>query len=685
MSVAEVNDETGPVAMFLACRRKRWGGAYRYRYVVLDLDAARGGGAAVQEQAAALVELLKAHGIASVRVASGPSGGVHLWTACPAGLAPTVVRRIAEAAAALFPCVDPAPLLNAVSGAVRPPGAVHRAGGRAYLTDRTAGEAVATLRAGAPPATFYALATTLEAMAAAPALQGERRARVAAPRACSGGVHVPPSVTRLGPVVRAVGTCVQGRPRLAVPVRPLGKRAQAAARRRPNSDPGAHQGAVHATARACALAGWTWAQFADFAADAERSPALEWLRTAGTGTGARTALDDGEIARRVDRVWWLAVQAAARLPRRPSEPEDGSLSHAAALVADLLARIESAGTAPWRRPSGPADRAVLRAVAWLMLTAGVTEVSADVRRVGVLAGYSKTTAAAAIGRLTLDGWLEVTQDHDMDAGTARRVTLATAHQCPDDPHHMCATHTTSDQEQYGSDRRRNAAAPGGVGGDLLSRLGAAVAHQQAGVWHKLGHHAARTLEAVQSRPGADLTTLQQLTGYTALTVLRHVTAFATLHLVELQEIERGEVRVTRTARTLYEAGTDTRTASRPAELASVAVVEVSVARWWRREVAWCRLNKAEKRKRGRRAHARQAVIPGADPYDRAFPRRPGEGGDDLGEADHDTAFAIEAARIGAARLASEAMELARRGEVVDPAHLPSWKAAAAPTTMTLAA
>ncbi|MBE9500729.1 hypothetical protein IHE61_30990 [Streptomyces sp. GKU 257-1] len=392
--------------MFLACRRRRWGGGHRYRFVVLDLDAGRGGRAAVLQQAAALAELLRSHGIAAVRVDSGPGGGVHLWTACPAGLPPAVVRRIAEAAAVLYPCVDPAPLLNPLSGAVRPPGARHRAGGRAHLTGHTVTEAVATLKAGAPADRFESLLSTLESMAAAPALWPERRARVAA-AVRTGGSSVPPSVTALGPVVRPVGTCAAGRPRVEVPMRPLGQRAQTAARRRPRTAPGAPQAAVYATARACALAGWTHAQFTDFAADAERSPALEWLRTSstGTGSGVRRPLPEDEAARRIDRAWWIAVQAAARLPRRPTEHDGAQLGEAAAAAADLLARIEAAGPAHWRRPSGPADRAVLRAVAYLMVTSGAIEVSADVRRIAVLSGYSKSTAALALARPPLPRWM----------------------------------------------------------------------------------------------------------------------------------------------------------------------------------------------------------------------------------------------------------------------------------------
>ena len=71
-----------PVAMYLACKRRRWGG-FRFLFVVFDLDAKRGGRVQVLADAAAIMRQLAAHGIPSVPVASGPSGGVHLWAACP--------------------------------------------------------------------------------------------------------------------------------------------------------------------------------------------------------------------------------------------------------------------------------------------------------------------------------------------------------------------------------------------------------------------------------------------------------------------------------------------------------------------------------------------------------------------------------------------------------------------------
>ncbi|UWS77555.1 hypothetical protein [Streptomyces noursei] len=141
-----------------------------------------------------------------------------------------------------------------------------------------------------------------------------------------------------------------------------------------------------------------------------------------------------------------------------------------------------------------------------------------------------------------------------------------------------------------------------------------------------------------------------------------------------------------TDRSLYEAGAAVGVASRPVELAVVARVEQSQHQWWCREEAWWQLDRDERRSRGPRASADQAVLPGLDPYARAYPRQaPTELGQP-GAADHSRAFAIEAARIGAAELAAEATTLAQRGEVIDPARLAGHRPTAAePGTITLAA
>lgn len=163
--------------------------------------------------------------------------------------------------------------------------------------------------------------------------------------------------------------------------------------------------------------------------------------------------------------------------------------------------------------------------------------------------------------------------------------------------------------------RRNAAPPGGLRGplDVLPILRALIVHQQSGVWHKFGHHAGRTLEALKN--GVRITELSQVTGYTPRTL--------TAHLEALEMVRLDNPRTHRpTARALYEAAADLGQAGRPAELAVSARVDEERHRWWLAEQEWCAASRREKVAQGARPDARQAVLPGMDPYARRYPRHP---------------------------------------------------------------
>lgn len=662
MAVAEV-DPARPVAMYLTRRRH---GAYRFTVVPLDCDAKRVPAAQAAADADLLASAAAAEDIEPVPTHSGPDGGRHVWLGCAEGVPVATVRRIARAARVLCPSLDVAPLMNPKAGAVRPPGAAHRRGGHSELTAHTIEEAVAALgSASARAEAFERLAVRLESMAAGRSVE---QAPAAAPSADE-DTAVPPSIRARGQIVRQVEQDTAGCPKLAAPWRPLGERAVKSLRRNltPRHD---HSAWTHAPARAMALAGWTQAEGLAVVRDAESSPALEWLRSERQEDGTRAPRDEDETARLWARVWWLAVQDAARMPRRP-EDDGGRHDRTAteAAVVELFARMQTAGPARWGRESGPADAAVLVAVAWLMITSGTTDVSANVRRLGVLAGYTHQTAALALWRLIRDGWLTVTAEAERRAGKARRVTLATEHQCPEHTGHRCAVYHLPDVSPVhpGSDRRRNAAAPCGPPGALQAApsayLRSLITHQQAGVWHHLGHHAARTLREVQQRTRPTLADLMQGTGYGRRATLRHLHQLQGLQLVTTARPRRGTTTYAATARSLYQAGQETRTADRTADLAVTARVDQAAHEWWAAEEEWSALPRAEKRARGLRPGPDQQVIPGMTPDARAYPRRPD------GSPDHRSARRIEAERIGAAGMLAHAQQLAQAGQLIDPAHL----------------
>uniref|UniRef100_UPI003F499A75 zinc finger domain-containing protein n=1 Tax=unclassified Streptomyces TaxID=2593676 RepID=UPI003F499A75 len=662
--LAEVEPDR-PVAMYLTRRHR---GAYRFQVLALDCDAKRGPDAA--DQATADAELLaaaaRAEGIEPVPAESGPTGGRHVWLGCADGVPAGVVHRIARAARALCPSLDIAPLMNPKSGAVRPPGAAHRYGGHSRLTAHTIGEAVNVLGPGsAPVEAFERLAVRLETMTATgQPVPAPRRGTATLPVPLAAGDDdraVPPSIRQRGPVVRPVETDAAGCPKLAAPWRPLGERAIKGLRRSLTSGHD-HSRHAHAPARSMALAGWTQAEGLAVVRDAESSPAFEWLRTRRQADGTRTPRDEDETARLWARVWWLAVQDAARMPRRPDDDGRAAYSDVEHAVLDLFARMTAAGTDRWSRESGPSDAAVLTAVAWLMLSSGSTDVSVPVHRVGVLAGYSHQTAAQSLWRLIRDGWLTVTAEAVRRAGKARRVTLATSHTCPDHDKHRCAVYDVSPVHP-GSDRRRNAAAPPPPLASSPAHVRALIAHQQADVWHHLGHHAARTLHAIRSQDRPTLDQVMAATGYRRRASLRHVHQLQALRLVTTARPRRGATTYAVTDRPLWEAAEEIGTAGRVAALAVTARLDQAVIEWWTSEEEWSALPREAKRRRGQRPGPDQLVLPGMAPGARAYPR------DAQGRPDHARARRIEAQRIGTAGMTAHARQLAQSGQIIDPPRL----------------
>ncbi|MEU0671203.1 hypothetical protein ABZ508_35325 [Streptomyces lavendulocolor] len=652
-----------PVAVHLALHLRPREGR-RFLFVTFDCDAKKVGAAQVAEEAALLAEAARAEGIEPVTAASGSPGGRHVWTGCAEGVPPAVARRINAAAKRLCPSLDKSPLGNPQEGLVRPPGAAHRNGGYSTLITHTIEEAVKALGPRSAPAqAFERLAVRLEAMAAAQPSQTSGQTPGDGPTVTGHGSRtVPPSITQRGPRLRHIVEDAHGCPKLDAPWRPLGERAMKGLRRSLSARHD-HSNYPHAVARSMALAGWTRAEGLAVVRDAASSPALEWLRTERQADGSRRPRDEDETARLWARVWWLAVEDAARMPRRPEDDgRPAATDEVQQAVTDLFARMRAAGRARWSRESGPADAAILSALAWLMLLAGTTDVSANVRRLGVLGGYTAQTASLALWRLIQDGWITVTADAERRAGKARRVTLATSHECTDHHRHKCAIYEAPDDVSPvhpGSDRSGTPAAPAPPTPSLES-LRALLIHQQADVWHHLGHHAARTLWSIRQLNKPRLADLMADTGYGRRTTLRHLHRLQALQLVATGPTRRGETTYAVTSRSLYQAAQETGTAGRIAGMAVTARVDQAVHEWWAAEETHRAL---PYKQRPRRAAADQTVIPGMDPRGRAYPRH------ENGRPDHARARTIEAQRIGAPGILAHAQQLARASELIDPAHL----------------
>jgi len=693
MSLGEARkDPNRPVVIYATGKRGR--GVSRFIRWAGDFDAKQHSPAQAASDAAEYAAIHVAAGGEPVPALSGPSGGWHIWSGCVAGCSFETIDRINRAGQALWRTWDKGPL-NVTSDmpCIRPPGSPHRDGGHSRLTRHTVEEAVYLIGEGSPGPEFYAeVADRMEALAAARGLavapkpteaEGEEPGPRTVPDSIRLDYRSNPKRPVVRPVVRQVIADAEGHPMIAgVALRALGKKAAKSLAKKLTDD---HDWSkwYHAPLTAMAVNGWTWPLVVAAVADEANSPALEWLRSYKNSDGTRIQRSDDDRTAVLTRAWWLAVQDAARLPKRPQDdPGYGELSKTDAAVADLLQRMDAAGEARWTRESGPVDYAVLCALAWMMVTAQSLEVSAPVWRLAALIGRSQMAPSRSLPRLIRDGWINETAAADEPHGIARRVTLADAHQCPEDDtdrYHWCAVYCTTEDNtpvHAGCYRSANAAPPSPsspLWQNPRGQLPTFLIHAQNGLWHELGHHAARTHRAIlQPHRRLTLASLAQATGYSVRTVRRHVRRLAELGLVALSTSARGTV-IKALRKPLQDAARQVGTGGRVAAVAVAALVARAVHLWWIAEVEWCALSAEEKRRRGRRRAADQLVLSGMPGGHRAFPRRL------TGEPDYRRAGEIEGERIGAEGLAAHALQLADAGELVDPAYLSPTGAQAPPS------
>jgi hypothetical protein len=656
--------------MYLA--PSQWPSAGAYTLVPFDLDAGRAGVDQVTIDHEFLGRLLRRHHIGFVPVMSGPSGGRHLWTASSEPVPAQLVYRIAAllagigGGAALCPSVDPGPLTNPAVGCLRPPGSPHRDGGHAQLLSHTLDDALQTLSAGAPPAAYEALARDLTTKADRRDLRNKRSRGVEHSRERRHPDTLPPSVVNHGDPVRRVNIDATGHVHLQVRRRALPTPATEALQRvlRPEEDHSAHAFRVLLS---LALAGWRYGDVHALVRAPDASPGLEGLRTARRPGHLRVVRPEHAAESLLARQWRLAVERAARLPRSSSADVD-PFPEVTAAVDDLMHRIDAAGPERWACQSGPADLNVLRAIGLVMLMCGQMDVAVDCRRLALLAGVSRQTANVAVrDRLIPDGWIREVSAADPHRHQARVVAIADGHVCAGHRRHRCAPYTGSDtranaRRERGCLADKSAKRPYNVDHDLSGRrleltdqLRTVLTDAASDVWSALGHHAARTYEALQNGV-VNIAELAARTGYQRRTIRRHLYGLAQHRLVHAVNGKWA-----RTKRVLSEAAADLDPPhrGRGLERAVTYALETVVHQWWQAEVAWRRLSRDDKRRRGRRAPATQTVLPHDAAAARAYPR------DAAGRPDHETATRIEAERLDTAALICRAHLLAANGEEVD--------------------
>ena len=338
-----------------------------------------------------LSAMLGALSIEHVVCQSSGTGGRHIWLALQEGASKGVVALVAGAARANFRRLDHGMLLNAVTGAARPPLSPHRDGSSSTVLRGSVNSLIApsTTIAG-----LVALAAGLEARR--PSL----RAEDSAPSGPVTAHH------RLHRRLSAAGT--------------------------------AHMATIDGGSNpswtgfmcllAAANAGW---QLADVEHAVKSAPGLEHFRTKNTGRGSRRPRAAGEARARLGRQWDKAQQYAALQRPLPAVREPQDLSELDGIVTDVQALLTRFRVSPgrWgRTESSSNQQTILSSLAYLTLQTGKRTVAAAIRDLGPMGGLGRTTAAVALIALAKAGYVErVSASEDGNAAEWRLAsTLSTA-------------------------------------------------------------------------------------------------------------------------------------------------------------------------------------------------------------------------------------------------------------------
>ncbi len=507
----------------------------RYKLICFDLDAKHAGVDQVQHDAEQLVQLLTHHGLEAVVCKSGPSGGRHVWTALHDTIDAATVALLARLARHLCPSLDLAPLSNAATGCVRPPGAPHRAGGHSQLI---AGDLSALL---APRAGAAQLVQLVEDLA--------QRIEISEP-----SHDLDPS--------RPLPLDQHGRPYLPGPRRPLPEASAAALRE--DGAAGDASAVLWRVLIGAAAARW---HHSDVAALVETAPGLEHVRTM-RDRGQRHRRRLPEAAHVLRRQWDKAVRYTATHPRLlgadPTfEPRAGAIAAHVQTVQDRARIVRGR----WATGAGPADRRILDALCLLALQCLSADVEADTRRLALLAGVGRETARVALYRLAADGWIIRTQDAQGPHGA--HWALSTFHSAQE------TTRSQADpRPRHTGPAQRTA---------LLAQLAAGVATAAHDVFTPgpgLGLRAGNTYATIT--PNLTTEEISQQTGTTPHQTHRDLHRLATAGLI--RATRTGWRRTSRAAldRAAHTRGVDGRLRDRARRYA----IEREVWAWYQAEHAW---------------------------------------------------------------------------------------------------
>ncbi|MEH1124869.1 helix-turn-helix domain-containing protein [Micromonospora sp. CPCC 206061] len=618
----------------------------QFRLLCFDLDASAGQ-SVVGEDLARLCTLLDTVAISYVVARSGPGGGYHVWLRLRERVGAAVVRRLAQALAAVLPSLDTGALTNPATGCARPPGALHRHGGRSVLVNPSDPlRAYETLADGVSEGQLQLLFDSLPQTARAAGAAAASRPRGTAQQRIvdnDSGPHLAGQRRALSPSTAALLTAEPAGDASALLWRILLRTA---------------------------FARWRLADVATLVADPAMT-GLEHIRSTRCGSGGRVARGPAEQDALLRRQWRRAVEHAAALPQLVPQDEDGPREAGrAAEVTAAVQRIEAAAEAmPWRwaTPAGPADRAALKALCLMALACCSTELALDCRRWSRLTGHGKSTMAEAANRLSrsssLDGppWIALVTPAEGTRAAVWRLLPPEPEQQDDatqgDPHLSPVDITRTQGRKpapQGSDY-----VPQPAGEDwaaTTARLRQELARIAHDVWTPrggLGHHLERTYSYLLGRPRT-VGGLAQITGYSTATIRRHLDILQEHKLAAQQrsgEWKTGRASLDRVADRLGVAGVGRTRHQR-------YLVDRELHAWWIEEQDW-RQRRGKPRKggppTGEPPDTGQAAIPlpvgPRTTYGRFPVRRDGR-------ADYTRARAVVAGRLGLTAIADDAIERA---------------------------
>ena len=345
----------------------------QYRFLCFDFDAGKGNAAKDQSR---LCAILRAAGIRHVVTTSGPSGGRHVWIAFSEPPSIGLVRELASLAASLYPSLDPSPIMNPATGAVRPPFSPHRVPGAISEPDAPI-DVTPLMKPSTVESQLRTLCAHLKDM----------------------GAELPSARSPLH--LRGVVATASGRQQLK------GRRRRASPGVTALLNAAPSPGADMSLLAASILAGLARARYSyeEVEVLATTAPGLEHFRSMAHPGGGRTPRSRHGFERTLERKWRYALEFVALSPDLTGDDDD--FEERAITVTDQVIDCQHAADAMpgrWQK-AGYKDRLVLDALCAAMLAAARHEVEMDVRRLALTTGFGRTQMARALHALREDGWL----------------------------------------------------------------------------------------------------------------------------------------------------------------------------------------------------------------------------------------------------------------------------------------